>query len=319
MAAPTPVPVFLDCDPGIDDAIALAYLIAHPGLRLVGIGTVSGNTSAEEAARNTLGLLAAAGIDDVPVAVGAHDFLARPFDGVAARVHGGDGVGGVAGSLPEPLRPAEPGVTAAELLVRLGREHEGELRVLAIGPLTNLALALRADASLARRVYSLTVMGGAVDAPGNVSLVAEANFRNDPVAAAEVLTADWAVTLVPLDVTMSHTFDEDHRRRLLDAGGALPRLLGEMLDTYLGFYADHYGDRRCALHDPLAAAIVGGDVPNPVWRHGVFDVVSDDGPDHGRVVELEDDGTALRTGAVMATDDPVADVLLERILARRWA
>ncbi|WP_394554967.1 nucleoside hydrolase [Agromyces sp. MMS24-JH15] len=313
-----PIPVYLDCDTGIDDAVALAYLLAHPGVRLVGVGSVSGNVAAESGARNTLGLMAAAGVGDVPVAVGAHDFLDHAFVPAAVHVHGEDGVGGVASDLPPALRAVEPGLDAAGLLLELSRRHSGELRVLAVGPLTNLALALRADASLAGRVHSVTVMGGAVDAPGNVSLVAEANFRNDPLAAAEVLGAAWPVTLVPLDVTMSHTFDESHRQRLLSAGGELPRLVGRMLDTYLGFYTPRYGDRRCALHDPLAAALLAGDVPNPVWRHGWFDVEVEEGPDHGRVVEveLEDDRDAVRTGAVMATDDPVAEALLERILAR---
>lgn len=312
------VPVYLDCDTGIDDAIALVYLIAHPHIRLVGIGTVSGNVSAEQAAANTLGLLAAAGIDDVPVAVGAHDFLGRRFDGGAVAVHGDDGIGGVAASLPAPTRTVEPGMSAVDLLLRLSVEYAGELRVLAVGPLTNLALALRADASVAGRVHSVTVMGGAVDAPGNVSLVAEANFRCDPAAAAEALTAPWAVTLAPLDVTMSHTFDESHRQRLLASEAEVPRLLGRMLATYLGFYEPVYGDRRCALHDPLAAALVAGDIPDPVWRHGVFDVVRDEGPDHGRVVELEDDGTQVRTGAVMATGDPIAEILLDRVLGAEW-
>lgn len=322
------VPVYLDCDTGIDDAVALAYLLAHPRVRIVGIGTVSGNVSAALAAENTLGLLAAAGAADVPVAVGAHDFLSGPFHGGAVAVHGDDGVGGVAASLPAPVRPAEPGVTAVDLLLRLSHEYRGELRVLAVGPLTNLASALRADASVAERVHSVTVMGGAVDAPGNVSLVAEANFRCDPVAAAESLSAPWDVSLVPLDVTMSHTFDESHRRRLLAADTLMPRLLGEMLETYLGFYEPVYGDRRCALHDPLAAALVAGDVASAVWRRGAFDVVRDVGPDHGRVVELEvelDDasesesaGFAVRTGAVMATEDPVAEILLDRILAHGW-
>ncbi|UOE44116.1 nucleoside hydrolase [Agromyces larvae] len=315
--ATAPIPVYLDCDTGIDDAVALAYLIAHPGVRLVGIGTVSGNTTAEQAARNTLGLLAAAGVDDVPVAVGAHDFLQRPFGSVAADVHGGDGVGGVADSLPAPRREVEPG-GAVDLLLRLSREYAGELRVLAVGPLTNLVLALRADAGLPGRVHSVTVMGGAVDAPGNVSLVAEANFRNDPAAAAEALVADWPVTLVPLDVTMSHTLDEAGRQALLHHDGTVPRLLGGMLDTYLGFYVEVYGDRRCALHDPLAAAVASGDIGTAEVRRGVFDVVRDDGPEHGRVIELEDDGSAGRAGAVMSTDAQVAELVLGRILGHDW-
>ncbi|WP_353808722.1 nucleoside hydrolase [Agromyces sp. SYSU T00194] len=309
------MPVYLDCDTGIDDAVALAYLLGHPLVDLVGIGTVFGNTSAAQAAGNTLGLLAAAGRDDVPVAIGAHDPLRGRFAGGSAHVHGANGVGGV--ELPAPLHPPVDDEDAAGMLARLARAHAGRLRVVAVGPATNLALAVRRDPELAGRVHSVTIMGGSIDAPGNVSLVAEANFRNDPLAAAAVLSAPWPVVLVPLDVTMQHTFDEAHRQRLLAAPAPLPRLLGEMLDTYLGFYTTRYGgDRRCALHDPLAAAIAVGEVGGLGWRHGRFHVVDDEGPDHGRVVELEPDPEHpdAPTGAVLRADAGVDELLLRRIL-----
>ncbi|MRX44802.1 nucleoside hydrolase [Agromyces kandeliae] len=320
------IPVYLDCDTGIDDAVALAYLIAHPGVRVVGIGTVSGNVSAERAASNTLALLAAAGVDDVPVAVGAADPLGGSFHGGAPRVHGEDGVGGVGGILPSATRQPETATDAAGLLIRLAADYGAELRVLAVGPLTNFAVALRRDASVASRVHSVTVMGGALDAPGNVSLVAEANLRNDPAAAAEVLAAPWPVTLVPLDVTTQHTFGEAHRAELLAAPGQVPRLLGAMLDTYFGFYTARYGERRCALHDPLAAAAVVGDVGEPAWRRGWFDVVDDHAhADHGRVIELEpvlphdhDGPSRPASRALMGADAAVADRILRRILQHDW-
>jgi purine nucleosidase len=138
----TPAPLYFDCDTGIDDSLALAYLLASPEIVLAGIGTVSGNTSSAQAARNTLGLLALAERDEVPVAVGRHDFLTHGYDGGAPHVHGDDGVGGVA--LPEPSRAVEDGA-AADLLIRLSHEHAGSLEVLAVGPLTNLAAALEQD------------------------------------------------------------------------------------------------------------------------------------------------------------------------------
>lgn len=319
-----PVPVYLDCDTGIDDAVALAYLIAHPGVHLVGIGTVSGNVSAERAAANTLALLAAAGVDDVPVAVGAADPLVGAFHGGAPEVHGDDGVGGVGDVLPVATRRPHGATDAAGLLISLAEEHGAELRVLAVGPLTNLALALRRNPASVARAHSVTVMGGALDAPGNVSLVAEANLRNDPAAAAEVLGAPWPVTLVPLDVTTRHTFDERHRAELLAARGHVPQLLGAMLDTYFDFYTTRYGERRCALHDPLAAALVVGDVDEPVWRQGWFDVVDDHAhADHGRVIELEPDPPVGEQGrplsrSLMVAESTVADRILRRILRHEW-
>jgi hypothetical protein len=142
----TAVPVYLDCDTGVDDALALPMLLGHPEVALAGIGTVSGNTAAGQAARNTLNLLALAGRDDLPVAVGAHHPLAGAFGGGAAQVHGGNGVGGV--ELPAASRAAEAG-DAADLLLGLARRHAGELRIVATGPLTNLALALRREPGLA--------------------------------------------------------------------------------------------------------------------------------------------------------------------------
>ncbi|RXZ40319.1 nucleoside hydrolase [Agromyces binzhouensis] len=318
------IPVYLDCDTGIDDAVALAYLLAHPGVRVVGIGTVSGNVSAERAAANTLALLAASGVDDVPVAVGSADPLGGTFHGGAPQVHGEDGVGGVGDALPAATRLPEATTDAAGLLIRLAGEHAAELRVLAVGPLTNLAVALRRDPGLAGRVHSVTVMGGALDAPGNVSLVAEANLRNDPAAAAGVLAASWPVTLVPLDVTTRHTFDEGHRTALLAAPGLVPRLLGAMLDAYFEFYTVRYGERRCALHDPLAAAAVAGDVAEPTWRRGWFDVVDDDAHgDHGRMIELEsrqpaDEADRPASRALMGADEAAADRILRRILDHAW-
>jgi len=311
-------PLYFDCDTGIDDALALAYLLASPEVALLGIGTVSGNTDAATAARNTQGLLALAGREEVPVAVGRHDFLARPYDGGAPHVHGANGVGDVL--LPEPAgAPLE--VSAADLLIRLSHEHPGTLEVLAVGPLTNLAAALAQDPTLPTRVAQVTIMGGAALVPGNITPVAEANIANDPEAAAAVLAAPWPVTLVPLDVTMEDVFEEDHRDRLLGSGAPLARAVGEMLDLYMGFYAGTYGRRCCALHDPLAAAIAIGTVRTANAPAVPVTVDITDGPGRGQTLC---DLRRQRAGAfdhpeatvrvVLATDRPLADHLADRIV-----
>ena len=133
-------PVYYDCDTGVDDAMGLAYLMLSPEIQLVGVGTVSGNIDAAQAAVNTLDLLAMGGRDDVAVAVGAMNPLARPFTGGVPHIHGRNGVGNV--ELPHTEKQPE-NESAADMLVRLAHEHEGELVVIAIGPLTNLALALQ--------------------------------------------------------------------------------------------------------------------------------------------------------------------------------
>ena len=280
MDAP-PLPVYLDCDTGIDDALAIAYLVACGAADLRGVGTVSGNTDAATAARNTLDLLALLGRAQVPVAVGSHDRLASPFAGGAARVHGGDGIGAVV----LPRAAGEPvGESAAQMLVRLARARPGRLNVIATGPLTNLALALRAEPALTALVASVTIMGGAALAPGNVTPVAEANVAGDPEAAAEVLAAPWDVTLVPLDVTMGHVLDEDQRREIAGLDQIAMPAIAAMLEHYVGFYTPIMGRPVAALHDPLAAAVAVGTVGTalaPVVRVAVD---TTQGPGRGQTI-----------------------------------
>lgn len=292
--------LYLDCDTGIDDAIAIALLLGlRPEVTLAGIGTVSGNTTAANAARNTLGLLELAGVTDIPVAVGEGSFR-----GGAEEVHGDNGIGGAElppGGEPDPR-------SAVELLTDLARDHAGRLHVLATGPCTNLARALRETPELASQVSSVTVMGGAVRAPGNITPVAEANIGDDPVAAAEVLAAPWPITLVPLDVTMRHCWTEADRRALADSANPLHRALAAMLPLYFESYEPRLGERVVPLHDPLAAAIAVGllqpaDAPVLGLRVDPSDASvreTDDAPGRARVV--------------FSMDRPAGPVILDKIL-----
>ena len=174
----SPTPIFLDCDTGIDDALALALPARRSGRRQpVGIGTVSGNINAVKAAENTLALLEVAGRTDIPVAVGALDPLVGRFGGGAPRVHGEDGVGGVA-LKPSVTKTVEADATT--LLASLAAEWNGALRILAVGPLTNLAHFLDLYSEYEALIAEVIVMGGAFTAPGNVSGTAEANIFHDP-------------------------------------------------------------------------------------------------------------------------------------------
>ncbi len=244
--------VFVDCDPGIDDAVALAYLAARPEVKIVGVGAVFGNNAVDVTAQNALRLLNLYGRPDVPVAVGA----ARPLvqePKLAGHVHGGNGLGDV--ELPEPTRAPVP-ESAAGLLVRLVRENPGEIDVLAVGPLTNLALALGLEPRLPELVRRLVVMGGAVEAPGNVSSHAEANIANDPEAAEAVFAAGFDTDLVALDVTMKTVAPGTWLDRLKEVPGERARHTSAFLDFYADFYKGVFGVRQCAMHDPLAAAVL---------------------------------------------------------------
>ncbi|MEN0101421.1 MAG: nucleoside hydrolase [Curtobacterium sp.] len=306
MTTPT-IPLFLDCDTGVDDALALAYLLDVPHVDLVGIGTVSGNIDSATAAVNTSALLGMVG-RSVPVAVGAHDPLGGVYGGGAPHVHGVNGVGGV--DLPAGVATAAD--PAAELLVRLARSHalgDRKLDVLAIGPLTNLAVALELEPRLPELVATLTIMGGAVWELGNVSPTAEANIHNDAEAARRVLTAGFDLVLVPLDVTRQHRFDDSDGDRFIAAGDPLRVALGTMLHRYIDFYetVDHV--RRAPLHDPLAAAIAAGEVA-PTVRETPLDVVTD-GDERGRTVPVAD-GPVVRV--VVTAEASAADVIRTRIL-----
>lgn len=319
MSTPTSHPFYLDCDTGIDDALALAYLLASPQADVRGIGTVSGNVSAAVGARNTLDLLQLAGHAHIPVALGAHDPLAGSFGGGAPWVHGENGIGEV--SLSTAAAELAAG-SAAEMLVRLAHEHPGMLRVLAIGPLTNVAEALRLEPALPSLVDEITIMGGAALAPGNISPVAEANIFNDPEAAALVLAADWDVTLVPLDVTMANVLEETHRQELLAAGHPVPQALGEMLGYYFRFYEGIFGRACSAMHDPLAAALAVGGVQAAVAPVVNVAVDTTDGPGRGQTVcDLRGlyldypEQPGARCRVVLALDGDFAPHLVEVLLS----
>lgn len=313
-----PIPLYLDTDPGIDDALALAYLLNSPEIELVGIGTVSGNIDSVTGARNALDLLHLAGHPEIPVAVGAYDPEVGAYRGGAPHVHGRNGIGNVTLE-PSSLDPIPE--SAAEMIIALSHRYAGTLRILAIGPLTNLAVALDLDPTLPGRIDDVIVMGGAVLRAGNVTAVSEANIHNDPEAAAAVFAASWHITLAPLDLTMQHTLGDAERAELGAASSAMLRSVADMLDYYLDFYAGVFGERRCALHDPLAAALACGTIEVTSGPTVPVTVDVSDGPDRGRTIcDLPEgpDGYADvpggNTRVVLDIAEPFAPHLLDRLL-----
>ncbi|OZD38596.1 hypothetical protein CH252_32185 [Rhodococcus sp. 06-1477-1B] len=301
-------PILVDCDTGIDDALALAYLLAEPSVEVVGVTTVSGNTDAARAAANTLSLFELAGEDDIPVAIGAHDFRGRAYAGGAPHVHGDDGLGGIALTAAARTHDAR---AAVDLIDHLASRHP-ELTVLALGPLTNLAAY--AETPAVARFDRLVVMGGAFAHSGNVTAWAEANIHNDPEAAALVFAQDWDTTVVPLDVTMTQTLDATDLVRLESIPGAVPQALARMLPHYLDFYAGVFPDRRCALHDPLAAMVAAGALRGVSVQNGQVDVRLERG-ERGRTVSSSGSDTQRW---VRAMEGSAAEVLLDRLESREW-
>jgi purine nucleosidase len=242
-------PLILDCDTGIDDALALFYGAAH-GAEYVACTVTHGNVPVDVGTRNTLTILDALGLDTVPVFTGAARPLAQPLM-TAEFVHGQDGLGDA--GVPPSGRVA--GDLAAVEIVRLARERPGELTLLAVGPLTNVALALMLEPRLPELVRQVVVMGGAVGVPGNASELGEANVWHDPEAAALVVEAPWDVLFVGLEITMRTALPKAAIERIAATEHPVGRLAWGIMQHYLDVYEKVLGERSCVLHDPLAMAL----------------------------------------------------------------
>jgi purine nucleosidase len=249
-----PPAILLDCDTGIDDALTLLYLAAlvrAGDAELVAAGTVHGNVAPDVGALNTLRVLDRAGLAGIPVAVGAIAPMGQPAV-YAHEFHGTDGLGesGLAGPT---ARLAD--VSAPEQIIRLARARPGELSLVAIGPLTNLGIALLLEPSLPGLLRQVVVMGGAFDHPGNVTSHAEANIWHDPEAAELVLSAPWPVLLVPLDATHPTAVDGAWLDRLAAGESEVARFASRILEFYATAYRPVLGGRGAVIHDALAAML----------------------------------------------------------------
>ncbi len=241
-------PIVIDTDPGIDDALAILCALADPEIELLGLTTVFGNVSGAQASANARALLELAGAR-IPVAEGAARPLRRPPAPHATHVHGPTGLG--AAGLPPPEAPAT-GEPAHSALARIAAERPGEVTLVALGPLTNLARALDAHAEIVDTVRRVVVMGGAVRRGGNVTPHAEANIWQDPHAALRVLEAPWSVTLVGLDVTTRVILTPAHLAPVAEAAPRAGGFLASAAETYFRFHAEALGLAGCHLHDPTA-------------------------------------------------------------------
>ena len=243
--------VVLDVDPGTDDALAMLMALNAPGLRVEGVTTVGGNATLRDTTRNALRILeyVGAGVredsggDGIPVSRGA----ARPMKGRYRYGYYYHGPAGLGVRLPSP-RSASYAVRAADLIVDLAGSGREPLTVIALGPLTNVARALRKSPSMADGLERVVVMGGAVESPGNITPHAEFNTCNDPMAAAEVFESGAPVTLVPLDVCAMATLGRDDMP-WVTGNSRSARLTRRVLSNWF----DGHPDRgRYDLCDPLA-------------------------------------------------------------------
>jgi pyrimidine-specific ribonucleoside hydrolase len=219
-----PIPVIIDCDTGVDDALALLFAVRHPGIDLRAVTCVAGNTDVDGVVRNTLTVLEQAGAAGIPVARGAERPLIEPVR-TARHVHGEDGMGDL--GLPAPTRtPVD--VDAVTLLRREILASPRPVTLIPIAPLTNIALLLRTHPEVVRNIERIVFMGGAV-ATGNATPVAEFNVWHDPEAAAVLLTAGVPITMYGLDVFKQVLVPAADVQRLRAAAEPRLRLAGELL------------------------------------------------------------------------------------------
>ncbi|WP_373946709.1 nucleoside hydrolase [Paracoccus marcusii] len=241
--------VIFDTDPGVDDALALYYLVRHPQIDLLGVTTVFGNAPVAMTTRNARFLLQAWG-HDAPVHRGAEGPMTpdMPPEFWPTHIHGDNGLG----NHPTPEAPVEGPDTAAQFLIDTIRAHPGEVRVLAVGRMTNLARAVQMAPDIAGLVRDVVIMGGAFRVPGNITPAAEANIWGDPLAADVVFGADWPVVAVPLDLTTRTFMDSATLADLGARGGAGMQLVADLSQGYVGFYQTA-GYDGMLVHDCTAA------------------------------------------------------------------
>ena len=258
MTTPTPpktkYKVIYDTDPGVDDAMALYFALAHPVIDVVGITTTFGNVTVEQAAINALYLTAIAG-KPVPVTKGVKAPWVKPGETPPAHIHGADGLGNLASRVATKTR-LDPR-TSAQFIVDMARAHPGEITLIAVGPLGNLALALKLEPELPHLVREVILMGGAITEPGNVSPVAEANIWGDPHAADKVFTAGWKLTMVGLDVTHQVIMPVSLFKAIAEKQKHIATdTLLHAVDFYANFYSGLYPHvakiHGCFGHDVLA-------------------------------------------------------------------
>ncbi|MEJ7837790.1 MAG: nucleoside hydrolase [Thermomicrobiales bacterium] len=294
-------PLLVDVDTGVDDAIALAFLVRRVP-ELLAVTTVAGNVPIDFSTPNTRNVVAWLGREDIPVHRGASRPLSVPYHD-AAHVHGGNGLGNT--TLPESPKP-ESAEHAVDAILRLAAEHEGELIILMLGPLTNLAIALSLRPALVDQIRKVVIMGGTYANPGNITPHAEFNIYADPHAAQQVFAAKWP-QLVALGLDVTHqTVISRSTWNAIPWDASRPSQLARLI------LARSYDERNLEgfyLHDPLAALTVID--PEIVGvEHGRIEV-TDEGDRRGQTTFTPGDGNHQVATSVRASqaEQSICDAL----------
>ena len=283
-------PIIFDVDTGIDDALAMAYALNSPELEVLGFTTCFGNVPVVNATRNTLTVLEKVA-KSVPVYQGAaQTFTGREKKNFPKEVHGEVGLGPVL--MDDPMTKAESQF-APDFIIEQVKKRPHEITVIAVGPLTNLALAIKKSPEIIPLVKEVIVMGGAVNVPGNVNEYSEANIISDPEAAEYVCSSGIQLKLVGLDVTMKTLLPKSKLDKWRTDGQEKGQFFADMTEFYIGYYEKiSPGIEGCALHDPLA---VGVAIDSSFVKTETMNVkVVTEGEEVGRTIGSPDEASAIR-------------------------
>lgn len=246
-----PKKIIFDTDPGIDDACAILLALASPELSVEGLSIVHGNCSLEQATTNALSILELARSSQIPVARGCELPLVQPSL-LAPETHGDSGLGYA--NLPEP-RTGSKVQHGIDFLIEKVMSQPGEVTLVAIGPLTNVALAIRQEPRFVDAVKELIIMGGAIRYEGNTTALAEFNTYVDPHAAYIVYHAGMPTTLVPLDVTYQCILTPDDVQKMRRVNSPITTFVEDATRFYMEFHDEYQSIQGCVINDPLALAL----------------------------------------------------------------
>jgi len=247
----TPKRIIIDTDPGVDDALAFLLALASPEIQLEALTTTQGNVTLEKATRNALAVLELCNAGHIPVAAGSETPLVQP-QRASADIHGTSGIGDA--NLPAPTSKPIQQHAVDYLIDRVLAEPQA-ITIFSIGPLTNIAMAIRKEPGFVKSVKELVIMGGAINVNGNATPLAEYNIFVDPHAAHIVFHSGVPITLFPLDVTRKCLLTYEHINRLLNIDSRITKFISNAVEPYIRFSVER-GFAGSALHDPLTLASI---------------------------------------------------------------
>lgn len=251
--------IILDVDCGVDDSLALLYMLKKEEVEILGVTSVFGNASVQRSADNVCRILDLANApENIPVVCGAEISLEGQWDGPVTMIHGDNGIGNA--QLPVSDRSVQT-VPVEDFLYETTARYPGEVTVLTLGRLTNIANTLNKYPDFKRNIKNIVMMGGTLNVPGNVTPVAEANFEGDPLACDKVFCSGIDISVIGLDVTMQTRLKKSYIENLREYCSAKDKQIVDYLCEALGYYfkGNHIQDGcvdDCPLHDPLAAIAV---------------------------------------------------------------